>query len=52
VARAYLPEPELRAFNLARAREAEAARTWAEAERGYVAAGEVDAAVAMYKNNK
>ncbi|GBF87714.1 intraflagellar transport protein [Raphidocelis subcapitata] len=52
VARAYLPEPELRAFKLARAREAEAARAWAEAERGYVAAGEVDAAIAMYKGNK
>ena len=49
VARAHLPEAELRRFNAARAAEAEAAGDWKEAERGFVAAGDVDAAVAMYE---
>jgi hypothetical protein len=52
VARGYLPEPELRRYNAQRAREAEAARNWKEAERGYVAAGNPEAAIAMYSKNK
>lgn len=52
MARGYLPESELKRFNASRAAEAEASKAWGEAERGYVAAGEVDAAVNMYKRNK
>lgn len=52
MARGYLPEADLARFNATRASEAEAARDWAEAERCYVAAGDVDAAAAMYKRNR
>lgn len=52
MARGYLPESELMRFNAQRAREAEAAKNWKEAERGYLAAGEVDQAINMYKRNR
>ncbi|KIZ07625.1 Intraflagellar transport protein [Monoraphidium neglectum] len=52
VARGYLPEGELRRFNAQRAKEAEAAKNWKEAERGYLAAGEAEAAIGMYKRNR
>ncbi|KAI8469208.1 MAG: intraflagellar protein IFT172 [Monoraphidium minutum] len=47
VARGYLPEPELKRFSAARGREAEAARSWREAERAYLAAGDAAAAADM-----
>ncbi|KAF8062969.1 IFT172 [Scenedesmus sp. PABB004] len=49
VARGYLSEGELAAFYARRARACEAARAWADAERAYVAGGEVDAAIAMHR---
>jgi intraflagellar transport protein 172 len=52
VARGYLSEPDLRRLNAQHARESEAVRNWKEAERGYVAAGEAEAAINMYKKNK
>ncbi len=52
MARGYLSEPDLRRLNAQHARESEAVRNWKEAERGYVAAGEAEAAINMYKKNK
>ena len=52
VARGHLPEAELKRLNAARAREAEAARDWKEAERAYLAAGDAAAAIAMYQKNR
>lgn len=52
VARGYLPPEELHQFYSKRARSCEANREWQDAERAYVAAGEVDMAVNMYKANK
>lgn len=48
VAKGFLPPAELQRFNGARAREAEAAGAWKEAERCYMAASELEAAVHMY----
>lgn len=48
VAKGYLPPAELQRFNAARAREAEAAGEWKEAERCYVAAGEMEGVLEMY----
>jgi intraflagellar transport protein 172 len=52
VARGYLPQAELQRFYSRRAREFEAAQQWKDAEKAYLAAGEVDMAVNMYKKNK
>ena len=52
VARGYLPPEELHLFYSKRARSCEANREWQDAERAYVAAGELDMAVNMYKANK
>jgi hypothetical protein len=52
VARGYLSEDELHSFYSKRARTCEANRQWNDAERAYVAGGEVDMAVAMHKRNK
>ena len=52
VARGYLPQAELQRFYSRRAREFEAAQQWKDAEKAYMAAGEVDMAVNMYKKNK
>jgi hypothetical protein len=52
VARGYLPPDELHAFYSKRARSCQANREWENAERAFVAAGEVEMAVAMYKGQK
>lgn len=52
MARGYLPPDELHAFYSKRARSCEAKREWENAERAFVAAGEVDVAVSMYKGNR
>jgi hypothetical protein len=52
VARGYLPPEELHLFYSKRARSCEANRAWQDAEKAYVAAGELDMAVNMYKANK
>jgi hypothetical protein len=52
VARGYLPPDELHLFYSKRARSCEAKREWQDAEKAYVASGEVDMAVNMYKVNK
>jgi hypothetical protein len=52
VARGYLSEDELHSFYSKRARACEANRQWTDAERAYVAGGEIEMAVSMYKRNK
>ncbi|WIA40104.1 hypothetical protein OEZ86_013511 [Tetradesmus obliquus] len=52
VARGYLSEDELHSFYSKRARACEANGQWLDAERAYVAGGEIDMAVAMYKRSK
>lgn len=52
VARGYLSPDELHSFYIRRAHSCEANKEWLDAEKAYVAAGEVDAAVNMYKANK
>lgn len=52
VARGYLPPDELHLFYTKRAHACEAQRAWQDAERAYVAVGEVDLAVNMYKANR
>lgn len=52
MARGYLPPDELHAFYSKRALSCQAKREWWTAERAFVAAGEVDMAVNMYRGNK
>lgn len=52
MARGYLPLDELHAFYSKRARSCQVNQEWENAERAFVAAGEVDMAVSMYKGNK
>jgi hypothetical protein len=52
VARGYFPPEELHLFYSKRARSCEANKAWQDAEKAYVAAGELDMAVNMYKGNK
>lgn len=52
MARGYLPPDELHHFYSKRARSCEAKREWQDAEKAYVASGEVDMVVNMYKVNK
>lgn len=52
VARGYLSQDELHAFYSKRARVCEANKQWADAERAYIASGEVEMAVNMHKRNK
>jgi hypothetical protein len=51
-ARGYLAPEELHAFYTKRARSCEANRQWGDAEKAYVAAEDVDAAIAMHRANR
>jgi len=52
VARGYLAPEDLHQFYSKRARSCEAKREWQDAEKAYVAAGEVELAIDMYKANR
>lgn len=52
MARSHLPPGELQQFYARRARTCEDGKQWQDAEKAYVAAGEVDMAINMYRVNK